>query len=82
MKRSSPQFFLALRDEEVFSNIEGQYYFHRSPMFNGAFSIQKHTDIQAYNIAFRDGEGDRTFINYFMYDDLVALIRMERAIGE
>lgn len=73
-----PNFFIALREECSYENVEGRTYFDRTPYLNIRIQITKHE--QAYSILFIDEEGDRMYINDFLADDLIALLKMERTI--
>lgn len=74
------EFFVTVREIESYGTVDGQCYFDHEDSFNGSFKMQNNNKF--LEVEFTDEEGDRSRINEFDKDDVIALLTMERVISQ
>lgn len=73
-----PNFFIALREECNYENIEGRTYFDRIIPMNIQIRITKNEN--SFDVLFIDEMGDNMYINNLLIEDLIALLKLERCV--
>lgn len=66
------ELFVTIREIESLETVDGQCYFDHEDLFNGKFKMQNNDEF--LEIEFTDEEGDRSRINEFDKNDIIALL--------